>query len=223
MQAKAIAWGTSGNEAESLARMLRWRDLREVLKNIQSPEFWEAERKYFKSSGCLEQRQNEEHVGFRKRNRIEQAAVGNDTAPKRRCLNQAQPLISEGGRFSLDSASSPLRRGNDLLQNYQKANETPVPQGANLATSQQLPAITSKSAASSPGTKSYGYKGQIEKARLKEHRNHFTPEVSKPKRLSKRNGYRRNQSTTRSVLSPIHPSRVSKAARKNLPPPETGH
>ena len=47
------------NVCESLTEMLGWRrfDPREVLREIQSPEYWEAETEYLESPGCLSQRQ----------------------------------------------------------------------------------------------------------------------------------------------------------------------
>ncbi|KAI9766676.1 MAG: hypothetical protein M1840_006320 [Geoglossum simile] len=176
------------NEAESIASFLKnYRfDLGEVLKKIQSPEYWDTEKAYLKSSGCLEQRQKEEHAGSRKRN---WTAVGNDTTPKRRCLGQAQ--------LSPDSASS------------LKLDKTPITQSANLATPQQLPAIASESAASGPETKSYGYESQVEKTKSKGPRNHSTPEIP-----SKRCDYKMNKYITRSVLRKKASPRQNRSAGK---------
>ena len=47
------------NVCESLTDMLGWRrvDPMDVLREIQSPEYWEAEREYLESPGCLAERQ----------------------------------------------------------------------------------------------------------------------------------------------------------------------
>ncbi|KAI9777433.1 MAG: hypothetical protein M1816_004723 [Peltula sp. TS41687] len=65
-------------------------------------------------------------------------------------------------------------------------------------------------------TEKEGNQGQAKRARSRTVQNHVATKASRPKRFLKVSGSRLEQPTARSILSPIGPSKVSKAPRKKL-------
>ena len=64
------------------------------------------------------------HVGLGKRKLTKEVAVGNDTAPKKRLLDQVRTLISKGGKVSLENTSfPPLERSGNRRRKYRKASK----------------------------------------------------------------------------------------------------
>src|SRR5438874_870190 len=64
------------------------------------------------------------HVGLGKRKLTKEVAVGNDTAPKKRLLDQVRTLISKGGKVSLENTSfPPLEGSKNRRRKYRKASK----------------------------------------------------------------------------------------------------
>ncbi|KAF7506289.1 hypothetical protein GJ744_011862 [Endocarpon pusillum] len=66
--------------------------------------------------------------------------------------------------------------------------------------------------------KNEGGQRSSKRAGLRALRNHFATEASKPNKLLKANGRQQKRSTARSVLSPVDPTKVSKAPRSHRSP-----
>ena len=63
-------------------------------------------------------------MGLGKRKLTKEVAVGNDTVPKKRRLDQVQTPISKGRKVSLDNTSfPPLEGGKNRRRNYRKASK----------------------------------------------------------------------------------------------------
>ena len=94
------------NVCESLTEMLGWRrvDTREVLREIQSPEYWEAETEYLESPGCLSQRQKGPLAastdGLSDVSSIE--ASDNEPPPRESSTNGSWQLRQQGGSGGIE-------------------------------------------------------------------------------------------------------------------------
>lgn len=93
------------NVCESLAEMLGWReiDFRDVLKEIQSPDYWEAEKKYLENPGCLEQR-----------HRMLPSTASADISSSASAVPASDDITSHAGNLA-EECLEPTQQGRRLL------------------------------------------------------------------------------------------------------------